>query len=156
MGRMLENDIVQCRLGWWNDGRNWKERLTQEPILLSWKDWPIEAHKLVSPFGRQTVFSNAFSCMKITAFLFRWHGTMLVPKCRVDNIAALITILAWHRTDDKLLFQPMMPYFLTHICVIWSHWVIKDLHVAWSHSLSWNVITHPCPDFNGGLNCRGS
>ena len=31
-----------------------------------------------------------------------------VPKGQIDNILALVQIMAWHRTGDKPLSEPMM------------------------------------------------
>ena len=37
----------------------------------------------------------------------------------INNIPALIQIMAWHRTDDKPLSEPVMVSSLTHICITW-------------------------------------
>ena len=46
-----------------------------------------------------------------------------VPDVRINNIPALVQILAWRRPGDKPLSEPMMVSFLTHICVTRSQWV---------------------------------
>ena len=40
-----------------------------------------------------------------------------VPKGPVDNIPAWVQIMAWRRSGDKPLYEPMMVCSLTHICV---------------------------------------
>ena len=40
-----------------------------------------------------------------------------VPKAPIDNIPALVPILAWRRPDDKPLSEPMMVSLPTYICV---------------------------------------
>ena len=40
-----------------------------------------------------------------------------VPKDPVNNIPALVQIMAWRRPGDKPLSEPMMVSLLTHICV---------------------------------------
>ena len=47
----------------------------------------------------------------------------VVPKGPIDNIPALVQIMAWRRSGDKPLSQPMMVSLLTHICVTRSQWV---------------------------------
>ena len=42
-----------------------------------------------------------------------------VPKGRINNIPALVQIMAWRRSGDKPLSQPMMIILLTHICGTW-------------------------------------
>ena len=46
-----------------------------------------------------------------------------VPKVRIDNIPALVQIMAWRRPGDKPLSEPMMVDLLTHICVTRPQWV---------------------------------
>ena len=53
------------------------------------------------------------------------------PKVRINNIPALVQIMAWHRLGDKPLSEPMMVSLLTHICVTWPQWV-KTSYYGWS------------------------
>ena len=46
-----------------------------------------------------------------------------VPRVPINNIPALVLIMAWHRPGDKLLSEPMMVSLLTHICVTRLQWV---------------------------------
>ena len=46
-----------------------------------------------------------------------------VPKGSVNNIPALVKIMAWRRPGDKPLSEPMMVSLLTHICVTQPQWV---------------------------------
>ena len=47
----------------------------------------------------------------------------LVPKCSINNIPALVQIMAWRRPGDKPLSEPMMVILLTHKCVSRPQWV---------------------------------
>ena len=40
-----------------------------------------------------------------------------VPKGPINNIPALVQIMAWRRSGDKPLSEPMMVSLLMHICV---------------------------------------
>ena len=40
-----------------------------------------------------------------------------VPKGLINNILALVQIMAWRRPGDKPLSEPMIVNLLTHICV---------------------------------------
>ena len=65
-----------------------------------------------------------------------------VPKVRINNIPALVQIMAWRRPGDKPLSEPMMVSLLTHICVIRPQWVkIEHDHVCPS-SLHWRHNEH--------------
>ena len=46
-----------------------------------------------------------------------------VPKGPINNIPALVQIMAWRRPGDKPLSEPMMVSLLTHICVTRPQWV---------------------------------
>ena len=46
-----------------------------------------------------------------------------VPKSPINNIPALVQIMAWRRPGNKPLFEPMMAILPMHICVIRPQWV---------------------------------
>ena len=46
-----------------------------------------------------------------------------VPKGPINNIPALIQIMAWRRPGDKPLSEAMLVSLLTHICVTRPRWV---------------------------------
>ena len=50
-----------------------------------------------------------------------------VPKGPINNISALVQIIAWRRPGDKPLSEPMMVSLTTHICVTRPQWV-KHCH----------------------------
>ena len=52
-----------------------------------------------------------------------------VPKVQINNIPALVQIMAWRRPGDKPLSGPVMVSLLTHICVTRPQWV----NVAYGH-----------------------
>ena len=51
------------------------------------------------------------------------NSLKFVPKGPIDNITALIQIMAWRRPGDKPLSELMMVSLLTHICVTRPQWV---------------------------------
>ena len=58
-----------------------------------------------------------------------------VAMVRINNIPALVQIMAWRRPGDKPLSEPMMVRLLTHICVTRPQWVLtkrtKKVHWPW-------------------------
>ena len=67
----------------------------------------------------------------------------IVPKLPINNILALVHIMAWRRHGNKPLSEPMLVSLLTHICVTrpqWVNWsVVEDRH-GWGnmqHCLTW-------------------
>ena len=51
-----------------------------------------------------------------------------VPNVRINNIPALVQIMAWRRPGDKPLSEPMMVKLLTHICGITQPRWVKQAH----------------------------
>ena len=54
----------------------------------------------------QMTFSMSFSSMKIVVFWLKF-----VPQGPINNIPALVQIMAWHQTGDKPLLEPMFACF---------------------------------------------
>ena len=55
-----------------------------------------------------------------------------VPHGPINNIPALVQIMAWRRPDDKPLSGPMMVRLPTHICVTrpqWVKWTLSSTHL---------------------------
>ena len=67
-----------------------------------------------------------------------------IPKGPINNIPALVQIMAWRRSGDKPLSEPIMVSLLTHICVTWPQWVNQRIEwpilllclQLWSHEPS--------------------
>ena len=47
----------------------------------------------------------------------------LLPVCPINNISALVQIMAWRRLGDRPLSEPIMVSLPTHICAIRPQWV---------------------------------
>ena len=61
------------------------------------------------------------------------------PKGPINNIPALVQIMAWRRPGDKPLSEPMMVSLLTHICVTRPQWVNNDSFPGrWFDSGTWD------------------
>ena len=53
-----------------------------------------------------------------------------VPKGPINNVPALVQIMAWYRPGDRPLSEPMMVILPTHVCVTRPQWV---------HTYCWRV-----------------
>ena len=68
-----------------------------------------------------------------------------VPKVPINNISALVQIMAWRRPGDKPLSEPMMVCLLTHICVTRPQWVnalTQCFVIGALAEWSWTSISH--------------
>ena len=50
-----------------------------------------------------------------------------VPMVRINNIPALVHIMAWRRPGDKPSSEPMVVSLTTHVCVTRPQWVNVDV-----------------------------
>ena len=51
------------------------------------------------------------------------NSLKFVPMGLINNIPALVQIMAWRHTGDKPLYEPMLDDILACICVTWPQWV---------------------------------
>ena len=63
-----------------------------------------------------------------------------VPKGPINNMPALVQIMAWRQPGDKPLSEPMMVRLPTHICVTRPQWVNTEKRL----SLVMGVWLLPC------------
>ena len=82
----------------------------------------------------QTTFSSAFSWMKMFEFELKFHWGLFL-RDPINNIPALVQIMAWYLRGDKPLSEPMMGSLLMHICVPLPQWVNSLWHSSaiWQH-----------------------
>ena len=64
----------------------------------------------------------------------------------INNIPALVQIMAWRRPGDKPLSEPMMVSLLTHIWVTRPQWVKLSFLVT-ALALSWNILQNILGNF---------
>ena len=81
-----------------------------QPIVLTHWGWDKMA---AVP---QTALSNAFFLNENVRISIKM-SLKFVPKRTINNNPAFIQIMAWRRSGDKSLSEPMMVNLLTHICV---------------------------------------
>ena len=74
-------------------------------------------HFADDPFKRIFLNENVWISLKISL--------KFVARVRINNIPALVPIMACRRSGDKPLSKPMMVSLLTHICVTRPQWVNK-------------------------------
>ena len=67
-----------------------------------------------------------------------------VPKGPINNIPALVQIMAWRRPGDKPLSEPMMVRSTTHICVTRPQWLNMCINHNVTVAVSW---LHHRPDW---------
>ena len=77
-----------------------------------------------------------------------------VPNCPVNNIPALVQIMAWCRPGEKPLSDPMMVELMTHMCVTRPQWIenktlytITEIYVS-IEAIQFNMYSynHNFPD----------
>ena len=68
---------------------------------------------------------DIFKCIFLNEYVWIPNKISLkfVPKGPINNIPTLVQIMAWRRSGDKPLSEPMMVSLTTHICVTRPQWV---------------------------------
>ena len=71
---------------------------------------------------------DIFKCIFVNenAWISLKNSLKFVPKVRINNIAALVQIMAWCRPGDQPLPESIMVNLQTHICVTRPQWVKKQ------------------------------
>ena len=68
---------------------------------------------------------NIFNCIFLneTVLILITFSPKFVSRGLINNIPALVPIMAWRRPGDKPLPEPMMASLLMHICITRPQWV---------------------------------
>ena len=72
-----------------------------------------------------------------------------VPEGPINNIPALVRIMAWRRPGDKPLSEPMMVRSPTHICVTRPQWV----KIRWPVRIPWKLTGYSAAVREASLSC---
>ena len=62
-----------------------------------------------------------------------------VPNGPINNIPALVQIMAWRRPGDKPLSEPLVDSLTTHVCVTQPQWVKK---LKWINRMDHSGLNH--------------
>ena len=89
--------------------------------------WHESRNKMVvtladGPFKYKFINTNVLISIKISL--------KFVPRGPINNIPALVQIMAWYRPGDKPLSEPMMVSLLPHICITRPPWVNTCRHIC--------------------------
>ena len=93
---------------WWEGGRWMFKTLRPRQNVRQFAD---------DTFKRILYNGNVRNSIKISL--------KFVPKVPINNITALVQMMAWPGPHDKPLSEPMMVRLLTHVCVNRPQWVKK-------------------------------
>ena len=94
----------------------------------------------MAPFFRDDIFKCTF--LNENVYIFIKISLKFIPKGPINNIPALVQIMAWHRPGDKPLSKPMMINLLMHICITRPQWIntacikIRQLRKIWNKIIS--------------------
>ena len=93
---------------------------------------------------------NIFKCIFLNENVLILHDISLkfVPNIQINNISALVQIMAWLWPGDKPLSEPITVRLLTHICSNKPQWIKPQNTISndtgYSESLMWvNISNFP-------------
>ena len=98
-------------------------------VLLNRPEKPSISVNTLRPRQNGHHFTDIFKCifLKENIWITIKISLKFVPMGPINNIPALVQIMAWHRPGDKPLSESMMVSLLTHICVTRPQWVKEPL-----------------------------
>ena len=104
-------------------------------------DQHIEAETRWPPFSRRhfkCIFLNENARISLKISL------KFVRKIRINNFPALVQIVAWRRSGDKPLTEPIVVSLLTHICVTRPQWINNNIYEHCYVTSAQETITPLC------------
>ena len=104
---------------YWNGADSWNAYGRQGPFN-SLRSIQNGRHFADDVFKSNFLNENVLISIKISL--------KFVPKGPINNIPALVEIMAWRRPGDKPLSEPRMESLLTHVCVTRLQWVNLHKH----------------------------
>ena len=126
-------------------------RVSKLLVLAVSKFWPIGITDLIELIEAETKLPPSpdyiFKCIFLNeniSILIK-ISLKFAPEGRINNIPALVQIMAWRRPGHKPLSEPVMVSLLTHICVTWPQWVDKSIYSYRSIChMAWKVEVYEC------------
>ena len=102
-------------------------------IFFSW-DILVSAPVRLTYWGRDKLLPlHRHLQMHLNVWISLKISLKFVAKSQINNILALIQIMAWRRPGDNPLSETMMDSLLTHICITWPQWVNKSYNTSQCH-----------------------
>ena len=92
--------------------------------------WQVTTVNSLRPRQNGRLFADdTFKCIFLNENIriLTKNSLKFVPKGLINNIPALVLIMAWRRPGDKPLSEPMLVRSLRHICVTRPQWVNRAI-----------------------------
>ena len=130
--RWMHHSVTSCSLDlWWKQLGSCSDLWNMHDLnLIIWEPTAL------THWGRdkidailQTAFSNTISWMKMFEFRLKFHWSLFL-KVQLTNIPALVQIMAWRRTGDKPLSEPMMTMYIWVTRPQWVNLTLLSLEFA--------------------------
>ena len=111
--------------------------------------WHSKCYNTLRPRRNEQHFADdIFKCIFFSenVWISIKSSLKFVPKGPINNIPALVQIMAWCRSGDKPLSEPMMVGLPTHICVTRPQWVNHCMALKFITQVTflyWDYISNP-------------
>ena len=101
-----------------------KAQQSKNRVHISW-DILYEVQLIEAETNGRHFADDSFKCIFLNENVWIQIEISLtfVPKGPINNILALVQIMAWRRPGDKPLSEPMTVSLPTHICVTQPQWI---------------------------------
>ena len=128
-------------------GADQRKHRSSVKMLWGWWDYNLRNGSIILDLMQQIIYffntlrprlngrrfaDDTFKCIFLNENV-EWISIKIslkfVRKGPINNYPALVQLLAWRRSGDRPLSEPMMVSLLTHICITRPQWV-NDSHFA--------------------------
>ena len=122
----------------------WSKESSADLVLLEYSGFSITRVNTLRPRQNERHLpDDIFKCIFLNenvSILIK-ISQKFVPKGPINNIPALVQIMAWRRSGDKPLSEPMVVSLLMHICFTRPQWVNSNtLSKAWTTWTKWSAF----------------
>ena len=122
--------VMYIVVGWWLSGarhryNEWHRTRQVQPVVSKLETRGTSFNTLGPRQNGRHFADDIFKCIFVNENVWIPIKISLkfVPKGPINNMPALVQIMAWGRAGDKPLSEPMMVSLPTHICITRPQWV---------------------------------
>ena len=99
--------------------------------MSAWDEYLVILEHIEAETNCSHFADNIFTCIFLNenVWVLLKISLKFVPKVQINNISALVQIMAWRWPSTKPESEPMMVNTMTHICVTRPQWIKHQIYI---------------------------
>ena len=117
-------------MAWWCKEQGHKQAGCWSSLHRKFHCMHGKSNSLRPRLNRRPFTDDIFKCIFLNEneWILPRISLKFVPKVWINNISALVQIMAWRRPGDKPLSEPLMVILSTHIYITRPQWVKAEIY----------------------------